>query len=131
MNGSLPSEDWQTLATIPGVSGELWLSLDKQGLFHSTDGGKTFTALPNVKQAHLFAFGKPQAGSATPALYLYGDMGKGEGSFRSLDRGETWTNFGDRAKPIGDQPNVMAASWQEFGLVFVGTNGRGIYYGTS
>lgn len=37
----------------------------------------------------------------------------------------------DPREPVGDEPNAMAASFDTFGLVFLGTNGRGIYYGTA
>ena len=40
------------------------------------------------------------------------------------------SNIGEPHKPIGNQPNVIEASRQQFGLVFIGTNGRVIYYGT-
>ncbi|BAZ13316.1 xyloglucanase Xgh74A [Calothrix sp. NIES-4071] len=53
-----------------------------------------------------------------------------KGIFRSLDRGKTWTSIGDPTKSIGNDPNVMEASLEQEGLVFIGTNGRGIYYGT-
>lgn len=131
MSISLPNADWHSLKTVPGVKGELWLSLDKQGLYHSTDGGKTFSPIQNVKRAYLFALGKPQTGSNVPALYLYGEIDDmGEGIFRSLDRGTTWKRIGDNTKPIGNAPSIMEASRQQFGLVFIGTNGRGIYYGS-
>lgn len=134
VNSSIKSEYWADLwcrlKTVPGVKDEVWLSLDWNGLYRSTDGGKTLTKLPSVERAHLFAFGKPPDGSTTPALYLYGKVaGMGEGIFRSLDRGQTWTSIGSQENPIGGEPNVMEASWQQFGLVFIGTNGRGIYYG--
>ncbi|MBD2103237.1 hypothetical protein [Leptolyngbya sp. FACHB-261] len=136
VNRSLPREDWHSLKTVPGVEGEVWLSLDQQGLYQSTNGGKTFNAVSGVKRAYLFAFGKPQSGSTTPALYLYGELNGeladlGEGIFRSLDRGKTWRRLGDPQRPIGKDPKVMEASRQQFGLVFVGTGGRGVYYGTS
>jgi photosystem II stability/assembly factor-like uncharacterized protein len=135
VNSSLKSDRWWDLwcrlKTVPGAKDEVWLSLDWNGLFHSTDGGKTLTKLPSVERAHLFAFGKPASGNNTPALYLYGKVaGMGEGIFRSLDSGQTWTSIGSPQNPIGGEPNVMEASWQQFGLVFIGTNGRGIYYGT-
>ena len=150
VNSSVPYDkwDWYALKTVPGVKGEVWLSLDKGGLFRSIDGGKTFAKLSSVERARLFAFGKPPTGSTTPALYLYGkvaDMGNSSGGrvskaggspeqvlgiFRSLDKGETWTSIGSPENPIGNQPNMMEGSWQQFGLVFIGTNGRGIFYGT-
>uniref|UniRef100_A0A0C1NFI3 BNR/Asp-box repeat-containing protein n=1 Tax=Tolypothrix bouteillei VB521301 TaxID=1479485 RepID=A0A0C1NFI3_9CYAN len=130
VSSSIPHTNWHSLKASPGVKGELWLGMDEQGLFHSTNGGQTFSRLPMVKRAHLFALGKPQPGSKVPALYLYGEIDEmGQGIFRSLDRGKTWKRIGDRTKPIGNSPNVMEASKQEFGLVFIGTNGRGIYYG--
>ncbi|OKH33683.1 hypothetical protein NIES2119_22425 [[Phormidium ambiguum] IAM M-71] len=129
VNESLLRDRWHALKTAPGVKGELWLSLDKDGLFRSTNGGKNFTKIPTVERAYLFALGKPPQGSKIPALYLYGKVsGKSEGIFRSLDRGRTWTAISDRSQPIGNKPNVMEASKQQFGLVFIGTNGRGIYY---
>ncbi|MFB2918575.1 hypothetical protein [Aerosakkonema funiforme] len=120
---------WHSLKTMPGVKGEVWVSLDEKGLYRSTDAGKSFSKISGVEKAYLFAFGKPQEGSTIPALYLYGKIARmGEGIFRSLDRGKTWTNIGDRHQPIGNNPQVMAASKQQFGLVFIGTGGRGIYY---
>ncbi|AFY58145.1 BNR/Asp-box repeat protein [Rivularia sp. PCC 7116] len=127
---SLPSSDWHSLKTGSGVKGELWLSLDKQGLYHSIDAGDRFTQISGVKRAYLIALGKPKIGSKGNAIYLYGEIiDKGKGIFRSLDNGKTWQRIGNKNKPIGNDPNVMEASSTEFGLVFIGTNGRGIYYG--
>ncbi|NEP29324.1 MAG: hypothetical protein F6K49_48205, partial [Moorea sp. SIO3I6] len=157
VNDSLRNEGWHSLKTVPGVKGEIWLSLDRKGFYRSTDGGKSFLKVPSVTRAHLFAFGKAPQGSDTPALYIYGNidgnvpnLGNGvrnqeargtsgrsaksraqePGIFQSLDMGRTWTRMGDRSRPIGNRPGVMEASKQEFGLVFIATNGRGIYYGS-
>ncbi|WP_414514823.1 hypothetical protein [Nostoc sp. PCC 9305] len=130
VNSTLPSEDWSMLKTVPGVSSEVWISLDSNGLYRSTNGGAKFAKIASVEKANLFAFGKPQTGSKIPALYLYGKViGMGKGIFRSLDRGQTWTNISNPLNPIGDVPNVMEASRQQFGLVFIGTDGKGVYYG--
>lgn len=131
VNSSLPKKKWYSVKPVPGVEGEVWINLNSDGLHRSTDGGKTFVPITGVKRAYLFAFGKPQPGSTIPALYLYGEIrNMGQGIFRSLDQGKTWTEIGDRSRPIGKNPQVMEASKQEFGLVFIGTGGRGIYYGT-
>lgn len=136
VNSFLPTESWSMLKTVEVVDSsapgnEVWVSLDWNGLYRSTNSGVTFAKLAGVERSHLFAFGKPQPGSITPTLYVYGKItGMGEGIFRSLDKGKTWTSIGNSQKPIGNEPSVMEASKQRFGLVFIGTNGRGIYYGT-
>lgn len=129
VNDSLPRENWHSVKTIPG---EVWVSLDRKGLYRSRDKGDSFEKIAKVEQAYLFAFGKAIARSKVPALYLYGKIeGMGAGIFQSLDLGKTWTRFGHPQLPIGNEPNVMEASKQKPSLVFIGTNGRGIYYGTS
>ncbi|MEB3219454.1 MAG: hypothetical protein VKN72_24905 [Nostocales cyanobacterium 94392] len=130
VSASLPHADWYSLKATSAVKGELWLSLDNQGLYHSTDGGENFSRIAGVNQAHLIALGKPQQGNKGNTLYLYGEIANlGKGIFRSLNSGKTWQIIGNKNTPIGNDPNVMEASSTEFGLVFIGTNGRGIYYG--
>jgi len=127
---TLPSQSWSTLRALPGTAGDLWLSLDTSGLRHSTDGGATFTQIATVDRAYLFAFGKPAPASTNPALYLYGRVnGSSDGIYRSLDLGATWTELTDARVAIGDAPNVMEASAQTYGQVFIGTNGRGVFTG--
>ena len=119
-----------SLTGVPGAAGRLWLAAGDGGLWRSGDGGRTFRALPAVKTALLFAAGKSAPGTSAAALYVYGALTDGRrGIFRSVTDGASWDEIGDPAIPIGDDPNVMAASGDTFGLVFVGTNGRGIYYG--
>ncbi len=131
VNSTLNSESWSMLKTLPGVKGDVWLSLNGNGLHRSPDGGPSFNKIAGVETAYLFAFGKPPNDSNIPALYLYGKItGLGEGIFRSLNYGKTWASISSSQKLVGNQPNVMEASRQKFGLVFIGTNGRGIYYGT-
>lgn len=129
---NLPGGGQNGLFSVPGKKNELWLSLDNGGLRHSTDGGVTFAALPTVKQSHLFAAGKNAPGKTTPALYLYGVLKDGkDGIFRSDDNGNNWKAIHDPRVPVGNEPNSMTASWQTFGQVFIGTNGRGIYVGST
>jgi xyloglucan-specific exo-beta-1,4-glucanase len=129
VNESLPKANWAVVKASPGIKHEVWIGMDEEGFFHSMDGGKSFVPVKPVERAFLFALGKPPAGSSIPALYLYGKItGKGDGIFRSLDRGKTWLKINDAKTPIGNRPLVMEASQQEYGLVFVGTGGRGVYY---
>ena len=119
------------MQTVPGKENELWLSLDNEGLWFSQDGGVNFASLPQVKYSRLFSWGI--SGDDRPnLLFLYGEVGDlGEGLFRSSDRGQTWEKLDsiplhrkDPAKTI----LVLEASQQEANLVFLGTDGRGIYY---
>ena len=128
---SLPAAQRYILKTMPEVEGEVWVSLEAGGLHRSENGGETFNPISTVERSDLFSFGKPPDQSKIPALYLYGKLTDGrEGIFLSLDLGETWRNIDDPNRPIGSLANSMDASKQQFGLVFVGTNGRGIYYQT-
>lgn len=131
VNKDIPKNRWHTIQTLPGVKGEVWLSVNDEGLYRSTDAGKTFARIPAVEEAYLFDFGKSQIERNPPALYVYGKLSQqGSGIFRSLDLGKTWTRIGNPQRPIGNDPTVLIASRQKFGLVFVGTAGRGVYYGT-
>jgi hypothetical protein len=127
---SLPSERWAILKTSPSSAGELWLSLDKKGLYTSSDGGSSFQRIPAVEESHLIAVGKSAPRSNIQTLFLYGKVnGQERGVFRSIDRGASWTRISAKRQAIGDRPEVMEASQQRFGVVFIGTNGRGIYVG--
>lgn len=129
--GALPASGQAIVATAPGEPGVVWVALDAKGLFVSRDFGATFTHLPNVKRALLFALGKPGPLKNQATLFLYGqvDRSKPDQIFRSTDSGATWEEIDDPAQPIGNDPVVMAGDWQSFGRVAIGTNGRGIFVG--
>jgi photosystem II stability/assembly factor-like uncharacterized protein len=132
VNTSLPSVEDHLVKSIPSIEGEVWLSLDLQGLYVTSDRGGNFTQIPTVEQARLFAFGKPTRENDRPTLYLYGKViNQGEGLFRSSDRGKTWEKL-SKIPLYNDQApqtiRVLEASQQQSSLIFVGTDGRGIYY---
>ena len=132
VNHSLPSVENHIIKTAPGIAGEVWLSLDGYGLYISRDSGVNFTQVSQVKQSKLLTFGKASATNHLPWLYLYGKVtNQEEGLFRSSDRGETWHKLNDISLFNNDQAKtirVLEASKQKSDLVFIGTDGRGIYY---
>lgn len=129
VNTSLPKAGKNILQTLPKVSGEVWLSLDEQGLYRSQNGGQTLTKISQVEKASLFAFGKSINSQAPPSLYLYGKIAnQPEGFFYSPDLGETWKNINNNNSSVGIEPFVLEASKQKPGLIFYGTCGRGIFY---
>jgi len=118
------------LAVHPAKAGDIWFSND-QGVYHSTDFGKSFTQSPNVQLGHAIAVGKGKGTNGTN-VYCFNKIGDVAALRLSADGGATWSVISDADHGFGSAgANTLAASWDIAGRVFVGTNGRGIFYGTS
>jgi len=64
------------------------------------------------------------------AIFLFGKVQGTNGYFRSDDLGQSWARIDTTpGQALGDDPNTMCGDWRTFGGVFLGTNGRGIFYG--
>ncbi|KAF5377695.1 hypothetical protein D9615_005239 [Tricholomella constricta] len=112
----------------PGVTGDVWVSTDK-GLFHSTNSGTSFSATSGVTQAWAIALGAPAKAGGYPALFAAANI-DGIGYFRSDDAGVNWVKINDAAHGFGSaSANVLTADPRIYGRVYIGTNGRGIFYG--
>ncbi|KAF8898537.1 hypothetical protein BD779DRAFT_1666368 [Infundibulicybe gibba] len=112
----------------PGVTGDVWVSTDK-GLFHSTNSGTSFTAISGVTQAWAIALGAPAKTGGYPALFAAANIG-GVGYFRSDDAGVNWVLISDSKHGFGSaSANVLTADPRIYGRVYIGTNGRGIFFG--
>jgi hypothetical protein len=117
----------------PGHSEDLWLAAFN-GLYHvavtATSPGQPvrFTRQPAVEEIHAFGFGKAAPNSAEPALYLVGTVGGQPGIFRSVDGARTWSRINDDAHQWGLVLQITGDP-KLFGRVYVGTHGRGIFYG--
>ncbi|MEV6194675.1 cellulose binding domain-containing protein [Streptomyces sp. NPDC051920] len=130
---NLPTGDSVRFKALPGTKGDVWLaggaSDGAYGLWHSTDGGGTFTKLPGVDQADTIGFGKAAAGSSYQTLYASAKIGGVRGIFRSTDRGASWTRVNDDAHQWGWTGAAITGDPRVYGRVYVATNGRGIIYG--
>ncbi|KAJ7225786.1 hypothetical protein GGX14DRAFT_422376 [Mycena pura] len=112
----------------PNITGDVWVSSDK-GLFHSTDSGTTFTAVSGITAAWAFALGAPKTANGYPAIFAAANIG-GIGYFRSDDTGVNWVQINDAAHGFGSASSTcIAADPRIYGRVYVGTNGRGIFFG--
>ncbi|MGC9260870.1 MAG: WD40/YVTN/BNR-like repeat-containing protein [Phycisphaerae bacterium] len=125
---SLP-DSWNHKVFSSGQTGDVWVSVGKKGLHRSRNGGADFAAIKGVQEASMFCFGKAPPGADFPALFVQGKIMGRYGYFRSDDQGRTWVRIDMPTQRIGDAPNTMVGDWRVFGGVFVGTNGRGIFYG--
>ncbi|MFJ9630014.1 cellulose binding domain-containing protein [Streptomyces sp. NPDC101175] len=131
----LPGGDSVRFKALPGTKGDVWLaggaSDGAYGLWHSTDGGASFTKLANVTQADTIGFGKAATGASYQTLYTSAKIGGVRGIFRSTDRGVSWTRINDDAHQWGWTGAAITGDPRVYGRVYVSTNGRGIVYGDS
>ena len=103
-----------TVIVNPGVTGDVWASTD-QGLFHSTNNGTTFTAIPGVSQAWAISLGAPASSGGYPALFAVADI-SGVGYFRSDDQGTNWVQINDAAHGFGSaSSNVISGDPRIYG----------------
>ena len=121
------------IEALPGANGTLYLSLEGQGLYKSTDSGANWTKLATVSGYGLFAFGKSAPGHTNPTIFWKGNATVGgissSGVFRSDDLAATWEKVSIASQPLGNGMVVMAADRQLFGFVYLGSSGRGVYWG--
>ncbi len=120
---------FKNIAPVPGRSDEIWICLDSDGLWKSTDAGTTFNPVAEFDRAKLICWGAPVPGSATPTTFCYGIFKSKWGMYRSVDMGANWIQINDEKQqfPAG----VMAIDGDKniFGRIYVGSGGYGICYG--
>ncbi|EIN03833.1 CEL6 protein [Punctularia strigosozonata HHB-11173 SS5] len=119
------------IAASPFKAGELFVSTSA-GVFHSTDFGKTLTSIPGATNAWDIAVGVPKTKSARtpPVLFASATISGVNSVYRTDDLGANWVKVADVAHGFGSASGlVLAADARVYGRVFVGTNGRGIFYG--
>ncbi len=81
-----------------------------------------------MDEIHAFGFGKAAPGKTYPALYLVGTVNGQPGIFRSIDQAHTWVRINDDSHQWGLVLQI-AGDPRVFGRAYVGTHGRGIFYG--
>ncbi len=128
VNGELP-DYWRRKLIATTISGDLWLAAGDKGLHHSENGGQNFQKIASVQFAELIAYGREPPGRTHPAIFIMGEISGQSGYFRSDDMAKTWLRIDIPSQRIGNDPNTMTGDPRVFGGIFVGTNGRGIFYG--
>ncbi|HUI93089.1 MAG TPA: T9SS type A sorting domain-containing protein [Chitinivibrionales bacterium] len=128
------------LKTVPLHAGHLFFTGGPQGgagsshpenepFMRSTDGGATWTAVPNVLEVRCFGFGVEAGLSAYTTIYICGWVNNVYGIWRSDSLFSAWTQIGDW--PLGSIDNIKTISgdMNEYGTVYVGFSGSGYAYG--
>ncbi|KAI5866029.1 glycoside hydrolase family 74 protein [Durotheca rogersii] len=114
------------IAAHPTVAGDVWVSTDA-GIFHSTNYGSSFTQVSTaLKNTYQIALGK--GSENTWNVYAFGTGSAGARLYGSADSGASWTDLqGSQTFGAIDSCRV-AGSGNAAGQVYVGTNGRGVFY---
>ena len=119
------------LYVAPGVRGDVWLASPAGGIYRAEGGNDIrLTKLDSVSSADLLGFGAPASGSKTPTVFLWGKVDNSSVAlFRSTDNGATFVRINDDLHqwPVGAR--VVVGDMRRFGVVYIGTNGRGIVMG--
>jgi len=118
---------WPLLAA-PGREGALWL-VSRQGLYHSTDGGRNFLKVESDISVEQMDFGKAAPGKDAPALFAIGSRDGVRALWRSDDSGHHWLRINDERHEFGRRFRAVAGDPRHFGRVYVATDGRGIVMG--
>lgn len=119
------------IAVNPNVAGELWISTST-GIFHSTNYGKTATPLSSVTNAWNLALGAPATTNGPLALYAAATVEGKNALWHTDNNGADWYQISDAQHGFGSADSlILAADPHTYKRVYVGTNGRGIFYSTA
>ena len=127
------------LLSNPATPGDLWLVFARNDddvrlnpLFHSTDGGLTFTAVAGVSSCNKATFGAPSIAGGPPTLYIAGRVGSdsADALYKSPDLGQTWTRISDPATQAFPGMSAIEGDMRTRDLLYIGTAGRGVMFGT-
>jgi hypothetical protein len=110
----------------------VWLSddgvdtINGGGLWRSTDGGEEWTKIPGITKVSQVTFGKAASGTGY-TVFINGKKDGLKTVYRSDNDGGTWTALAEL--PTIAPIEVMAGDRQNYGKVFIGVHGRGVYQG--
>lgn len=112
-----------------GVTGDVWVSTDA-GLFHTTNNGTSWTAVSGFSNAYSISTGAAKTSGGYPSVFAFGTYSSTAGLYRSDDGGVNWNRIDDANHRFASiSSNVVAGDPRTWGRVYVGTNGRGVFYG--
>jgi photosystem II stability/assembly factor-like uncharacterized protein len=118
------------LAATTGIEGDLWFGSRAEGLFHSTDGGVSFTKIASVSGADALGFGMAAPEKTFPAVFLLGNINNLHARYRSDDAGQTWVRIDDDQHQYASaNVPLIIGDPRIYGRVYFTTGGRGVIYG--
>lgn len=114
------------IAPHPTVAGTVYVSTDK-GIFKSTNYGTSFAQLStSLSATQQISLGL--GSGSTWNIYAFGTGPSGNKLYASADDGSTWTDIQGTQGFGAISSCKVAGSGNTAGQVYVGTNGRGVFY---
>ncbi|ROT43774.1 Oligoxyloglucan reducing end-specific cellobiohydrolase [Sodiomyces alkalinus F11] len=113
------------IAAHPAEAGDVWVSTNA-GVFHSVDFGETFELAGDITNAFRIALGRGKGEAWN--VYAFGIGPAGPKLYGSANGGATWHDVQGEIGFGAIDANALAGSGNHPGLVYVGTNGRGVFW---
>ncbi len=121
------------IESMPGDKNNLFVNTDDHKLYYSTNQGELFTQIgKEFERISDFGFGKEEKAGDPAVIYIIAMEDGVEGIYRSQDMGKTWKQIYNDATATDSKfsnPLMITGDRQTFGIVYVGSSGRGIFYG--
>ena len=132
----LPDFFQHAVKAMPGKRGEVWLRVQGYPLYRSVNAGDSFTPLAQVTDVTDFAFGHPAPHRQNPTVFVAGTVNGVQGVFRSDDAtalpGKAaqakWVKLSTPQQRLSNV-TFVEGDRRVYGRVYLGTGGRGIFYG--
>ncbi len=111
------------------TGGDVWLCDDGTyngnggGLWRSTNSAASWSAIAGIGKVTNVSFGKASSGSGY-TVFINGFKSGVAGIYRSDDYGATWVQL---PNPTIEPVSIVAGDRQNYGQVFIGTGGRGVF----
>jgi xyloglucan-specific exo-beta-1,4-glucanase len=118
------------ISVNPSTAGNV-LVATSAGLYQSADFGKTFKTVGSaVTNGYRVSVGAASAAGKPNSIFVGGIVGGKEGYFRTDDNGASWVQVNNASYGFQTiSSNPIVADSRVHGRLYVGTNGRGTFYG--
>ena len=122
-----------TIEASPVTAGEFWVANSSgtgNGLYHFTEYGNKCVKAGQLISPEYVTLGAAAPGSSYQTVYAYESDYGSQGIYTSIDNGVTWRKISNDANKFC-RITGLSADKNNYGTVYAGTRGRGVFKGVS